>query len=290
MIKKIILASTFSLFATIMMAQSFNIGVRAGLNYSTFRGPLEKSINEDYGVSSGFHFGLNYAQNLSDLFSIRLEVLYVQNGAKQSFGGEGTESFYKIPIPSGEDVLEKGQLDYDLDISNAYISFPLTAHFNITDKIEVNAGAYVSMLIGPTATGLQEFESSQDSTNIRFVQSLEYNYNSDVAGEGQIIGRSPGIKVDGVIVYLPKFAGAYYQFNEKKANAINFLDYGLILGMSYNINRGFYVGIRADIGLADITNNDTDISRSELGENDTYVYRNDKDTHFGIQASFGFKF
>ena len=63
MSKKIILASTFSLITTIMMAQSFNIGVRAGLNYSTFKGPLEESINEDYGVSSGFHFGLNYAQN-----------------------------------------------------------------------------------------------------------------------------------------------------------------------------------------------------------------------------------
>ena len=46
---------------------------------------LEESINEDYGVSSGFHFGLNYAQNFSDVFSVRLEVLYVQNGAKKKF-------------------------------------------------------------------------------------------------------------------------------------------------------------------------------------------------------------
>lgn len=290
MIKKIILASTFTLFATIMMAQSFNIGVRAGLNYSTFRGPLEKSINEDYGVSSGFHFGLNYAQNISDIFSVRLEVLYIQNGSKQSFGGEGTESFYKIPIPNLEDVIEKGRLDYDLDISNAYISFPVTAHFTITDKIEVSAGAYVSMLVGPTATGLQTFVSTENDSLIQFKQSLEYNYNSDEAGEGQAIGTSPGIKVNGTIVYLPKFAGAYYQFNEKKGNAINFLDYGLIFGVSYNINRGFYIGLRADIGLSDITNNDTDVSRAELGENNTYIYRDDKDTHFGIQTSFGFKF
>ena len=290
MIKKIILASTFSLFATLVMAQSFNIGVRAGLNYSTFRGPVEESINEDYSMSGGFHFGLNYAQNFSDLFSVRLEVLYVQNGAKKSFGGEGTESFFKIPIPNGEDVIERGRLDYDLNISNAYISFPLTAHLNITDKIEVSAGAYVSMLVGPTATGLQTFISTENDSLIQFRQSLDFNYNSDVAGEGQAIGRSPGIKVNGVVVYLPKFAGAYYQFNEKKGDAMNFLDYGLILGVSYNINRGFYFGLRADIGLADITNNDTDISRSELGENSTYVYRDDKDTHFGIQTSFGFRF
>ena len=290
MIKKIILASTFSLFATIMMAQSFNIGVRAGLNYSTFKGPLEESINEDYAVSSGFHFGLNYTQNFSDVFSVRLEVLYVQNGAKKSFGGEGTESFYKIPIPSSEDIIERGRLDYDLDISNAYISFPVTAHLNITEKIEVSAGAYISMLVGPTATGLQTFISTENDSLIQFRQSLDFNYNSDVAGEGQAIGRSPGIKVNGVVVYLPKFAGAYYQFNEKKANAMNFLDYGLIVGVSYNINRGFYIGVRADIGLADITNNDTDISRAEYSENNSYIYRDDKDTHFGLQGSFGFRF
>ncbi len=290
MIKKLLLASTFTLVSAIVMAQSFNIGVRAGLNYGTFRGPLEESINEEYGVSGGFHFGLNYAQNLSDIFSIRLEVLYIQNGSKQSFGGEGTESFYKIPIPNGSDVVERGQLDFDLDISNAYISFPLTAHLDVTEKIELSAGAYVSMLVGPTATGLQKFESTQNPDQIIFRQSLDYKYNSDVAGEGQAIGRSPRIIVDGVIVALPKFAGAYYQFNEKRASAMNFLDYGLVIGASYNINRGFYFGLRADIGLADITNNDMDISRSELGENDTFIYKDDKDTHFGIQASFGFRF
>ena len=273
-----------------MMAQSFNIGVRAGLNYSTFRGPVEKSINEEFGTSSGFHFGLNYAQNITDIFSVRLEVLYIKNGSKQSFGGAGTESFYKIPISTGEDVIEKGRLDYNLDISNAYISFTITAHFNITDKIEVSAGGYVSMLIGPTATGLQTFVSTENDSLIQFRQSLDFNYNSDEAGEGQAIGTSPGIKVDGVVVYLPKFAGAYYQFNEKKGNAMNFFDYGLIFGVSYNINRGFYIGLRADIGLADITNNDTDISRSELEENNTYIYRDDKDKQFGIETSFGFRF
>lgn len=290
MIKKIILASTFTFLAAIAMAQSFNIGVRAGLNYGTFRGPLDESINEDYSISGGFHFGINYAQNFTDIFSVRLEVLYIQNGSKQSFGGEGTESFFKIPIPNGEDVLERGQLDYNLDVSNAYLSFPLTAHIDITEKIELSAGAYLSMLVGPTATGLQEFVSTNNPDQILFQQALDFRYNSDEAGEGQAIGRSPQIIVDGVIVALPKFAGAYYQFNEKRSSAMNFLDYGLVIGASYNINRGFYFGLRADIGLADITDNDMDISKSELGVNETYIYKDDKDTHFGIQGSFGFRF
>lgn len=276
--------------AVIAMAQSFNIGVRAGLNYGTFRGPVEESINEEFGSSAGFHFGLNYAQNFTDIFSVRLEVLYIQNGTKQSFGGEGTESFYKIPIASGEDVIERGRLDYNLDISNGYLSFPLTAHINVTEKIELNAGVYLSMLVGPTAAGRQVFVSTNNPEQILFAQSLDYNYNSDNAGEGQSIGRSPQILVNGVIVALPRFAGAYYQFNEKRANAINFLDYGLVVGASYNINRGFYFGLRADFGLADVTDNDIDISRTELGPNDTFIYRDDKDMHFGIQTSFGFRF
>lgn len=290
MIKKVILATTFTLLATIVMAQSYNIGIRAGLNYGKFSGPLEEVINEDYGVSSGFHFGINYAQNFTDLFSVRLEVLYIQNGSKQSFGGEGTESFYRIRVPNLPDVIERGQLDYKLDISNAYISFPLTAHINVSEKIELSAGAYVNILIGPTATGKLEFESTNNPDQIIFGQSLDFSYNSDQAGEAQTIGRSPQIIVDGVIVALPNLAGAYYQFNEKTTSAINDFGYGLVAGVSYNINRGFYVGLRADFGLSDITNNDIDISRSELGVNDTFILKDDKDTQFNIQASFGFKF
>lgn len=268
-------------------AQLFNIGVRAGLNYSQWKGPMESSINEDYGISSGFHFGLNYQQNFSDLFSMRLEILYVQNGSTKSFNGE---SFYVISVPNAEDVVEFGQMDYNLDISNAYISFPLTAHYQLSRKWEVMGGAYLSLLVQPTATGLLEFDSSTRPDEISFIQSMEFNYNSDEPGQGQFVGINPGILVDGIVVRLPSLAGAYYQYNEKRDNLINALDYGLVFGLSYNINRGFYIGLRAEYGLADITSDQVDISQVAVDENQNFIYRDDKDTHLGIQASFGFRF
>ena len=111
--------------------------------------------------------------------------------------------------------------------------------------------------------------------------------------ENEIIGEYIGEvkkREENMSNYCVDIGEGYVIDAEKKGNAMNFLDYGLIVGVSYNINRGFYIGVRADIGLADITNNDTDISRAELSENNTYIYRDDKDTHFGLQGSFGFRF
>lgn len=287
MINKILLAVIICLISMTTYAQSYNIGVRAGLNYSKWRGPLESSINEEYNTSSGFHFGLNYAQNFTDLFSMRLEVLYVQNGTKKHYDGE---SFYRIRVPNGADVTERGIAIYDLDISNAYLSFPLTAHFDINRKWEVFGGAYVSMLVGPRGSGLLDFTSIDNGDKITFFQSLDYDFDDDAAQEGNCIGTCPQIIVDGVIVTLPNFAGAYYQYNERRESLINFLDYGLIGGVSYNINRGFYISLRAEFGLSDITSDKVDISQSVTNEDGSFIYRDDKDTHFGIQTSFGFRF
>lgn len=278
-----------------LSAQDFNIGVRAGLNFNTWNGPVETNIQEDYGYSGGFHFGINYQQNFTDLFGLRLEVLYVQKGAKQTIGNNddlssGPSSFYVIPVTNGK-VYEEGEmLQYNLNISNAYVSFPVTAHLQLTDKWEILGGAYASMLVGPTATGLMRFRSKDNPDQILLEQAMDYRYNSDELGEGSFIGTSPVIIVDGVQVRLPRFAGAYFQHESKNGNAINFWDFGLVAGVNYNINRGFYLGLRADFGLADVTNNKMDFSRERFSSSNTLIYRDDRDTNFGIEASFGFKF
>ena len=64
-------------------AQTF--GVKAGLNYSTFLGPTV--ANENHGYSNGFHFGLSYSYDFTDLFSIRTELFYIQNGTTYDYSG-----------------------------------------------------------------------------------------------------------------------------------------------------------------------------------------------------------
>ena len=39
-----------------VFSQDYDIGIRAGLNFSKFLGPSETEIIEEYKIASGFHF------------------------------------------------------------------------------------------------------------------------------------------------------------------------------------------------------------------------------------------
>jgi len=277
--------------AQVSKAQTF--GVKAGLNYSTFRGPTESgsNVSEQYGYSNGFHFGLSYSYNVTDIFSIRTELFYIQNGARQSYEGDS----YYIIRQSDKTTYEEGILEfYDLNISNAYISIPIVANYRINSKWEVFGGAYFNMLIGPTGIGQLKFLSDERPDDIRFIQSLDFRYNSDAPSE--VSGRSVdqlqdiGILVDGEVVILPQFAGAYTRQGEKTGNLFNFLDYGLTFGGHYFLNKGFFVGLTVDYGIPDLTNNSVDISLKELNPDNSLIFKDDADRHLGIKASFGFRF
>ncbi len=288
-IYKYLFAVILALLFQTVNAQTF--GVKAGLNYSRFLGPTETGVDESFGFSNGFHFGLSYSYDFTDLFSIRTELFYIQNGSKYSFQGD---SYYIIRQPE-KTTFERGQLEfYDLNISNAYLSVPIVANYRISNRWEVFGGAYMNLSIGPTARGQMKFISNENPDEIRFIQSLDFRYANDNIDE--ITGRSAGqlteigILVDGEIVILPRFAGAYTQQGEKTATKINTLDYGLTAGAHYFLNKGFFVGLTIDYGLPDLTNNNADISLKELNSDDSFIFSDDKDTHLGIKASFGFRF
>lgn len=266
-------------------AQSF--GIRAGLNYTSFSGPLEEGVNEQFKVSNGFHFGINYAYNFADNFAIRGELLYTQVGATYSYDGD---SFYKIPIGNAF-VYEKGRSTIEMKISNAYISVPLSLQWQLSKKLELSAGVYASILIGPRGNGTIYFEKNKDS--LFFKQSLVHNYSKDEAGGIATSATGSSVYVDGKVVTLAKDAGAYYNYlsTEKVGDLYNMFDFGLTGGISYFINRGFYVGLRYDFGLIDITNNKVDVLRKTYDEvNNRFKFSDHFDRNIGFQASFGFRF
>lgn len=276
---------------TIQLGNSQTFGVRAGLNYSTFLGPTQEGVEETFGYSNGFHFGLSYSYDFTDLFSLRTELVYIQNGSKYDYKGDS----YYIFEHSGQKTFEKGTLEfYELNVSNAYISIPIVANYRINKKWEVFGGGYFNMLIGPTGRGQMKFLSNDRPDEIRFIRSMDFRYNSDDISE--ITGRSAGplteitIKVDEDIVTLTKFAGAYTLQGEKTGNQFNFLDFGLTAGAHYFLNKGFFVGLTVDYGFPDLTNNEVDFSLKELNPDNSFKFSDDKDSHFGIQASFGFRF
>ena len=288
MIKQYILLSVLFFVVSFVSAQSF--GIRAGLNYTKFSGPLEQGVNEKNSLSNGFHFGVNYAYKFADRLSIKGELLYTQIGTKYSYDGE---SFYKIPIGNAF-IYEKGNSAIQMKVSNAYISMPITLQFEVSKKIELNLGIYGSFLIGPRGNGSIVFNSYDHLEGIRFSQSLIHSYNSDAARES-ILSRTdgPSIFVDGEVVKLARSAGAYYDYqqSEKVGNLYKRYDFGLTGGLSYFINKGFYFGVRYDFGLIDITNNKVDHKRKTFDEvNNLFNFSDDFDRNVGIEASFGFKF
>ena len=282
-------------FLTVSLSAQHKVGVRAGLNYSKFNGALEE--HESYSIGSGFHFGINYTYELPSNVGFRGEILYVQRGTKQSF--DDPESFYIINpiIPSTmESFVEPGSKKIDMNLSLAYISIPLSVQYQINRRFELFAGMSMDFLIGPSGKGKVDFDSSTRPDDIRFIQSLDHQYNADLAGEYNTFLSQDNnivIRVDGDLVTIPKVVGAYYNFTTEQremGNRINSFNAHIIGGVNYYLNKGFYIGARYEYGLLDITNNAVDVSLGELDENDDFIFRDDSDKDFSIALSFGFKF
>jgi hypothetical protein len=169
----------------------------------------------------------------------------------------------------------------------------LFRQFQASKKFEFNVGVYGSYLIGPKGNGTIVFNSTEHPDSIYFQQSLIHNYNSDVAGGIASNTIGSGIFVDGIVVKLARDAGAYYNYlgTEKVGKLYKPYDYGLTGSVSYFINKGFYLGLRYDFGLVDITNNDVDVQRKTYDETTTKAkLSKDFDRNVGFQVSFGFSF
>jgi len=150
---------------------------------------IDTLAGESFGLSGGFHFGVNYSYHVTDLFSIVAEIGYTQNGSKRRYEGLS----YFIIREDERTTYEPGTATLDLDISNGYLMLPVLANFKLTDKFEVFGGAYFNLLVSPTAGGTFDFTSSnpqeEDQDEIFFVQQLDYNYGSDEALAASINNR-----------------------------------------------------------------------------------------------------
>ncbi len=271
-------------------AQDYNVGIRAGQNYSKIRGPLEDG--ETIGFSTGIHFAISFQYNIESNFGIKTELLYIQNGYKKEFNGD---SYFMIRKRSGAVTFEPGIMEKTLDVSMAYIQLPVTAQLRLSRKWEIFGGGYMGILISPTGRGNLRFESIEHPDDIFFRQSLDYQYYSDreggVAGFGfGGGGRSAVILVDGLDEEVPRLVGAYYQYLDKNGSLFNALDFGLTGGINYYLNRGFFFGAKLDYGMRDITNNLMDRSLAELNPDNSLKMRSDFDRNFTLNFSFGFRF
>lgn len=286
-IKKILIVISILFWAGFLVGQGYYIGIRAGTNYTKFNGPSEMGAREEFKTANGIHFGLGLGYKLNDLMSIKTEIMYTQNGSKYEFEGD---SYYPFLLSDGVFIVYDS-LDLKMDISNAYLHVPLTFNIQTLGKYEFYGGAYVNFMISPIGTGILKFGGrSKDSENHQFEQGQDHRYFSDRAGESAPFAGQIFIIVDERDVNIPSLVGGYYNFSNKVANTYHTIDFGLVGGFNYYLNRGLYLGLRVEYGLRDVTNNRMDVSRTTLNLDESYVFREDNDRHIGLNLSLGFKF
>jgi hypothetical protein len=294
------------LFFTLAFSLSAQLryGFKTGLNFAQMDGPSEMSAAgaslESWDNVTGFHIGATFGYSFTDNYGLRAEFLFSKRGAKYTFDGE---SYRVFRYPNGQ-TLSTGNSKYLVNINNSYIDIPVLGVARWGD-FELSAGGYVGFLVGSVGDGslrysgktvpLQNTIRNEETNADELVFNLSYNYRKDGFGEGdnaqEIIAR-----VDARNVELPATLGAYFDYPEDKGKLYNLLDFGVVGGVSYFLSNSLYIGARLQYGLADITNNKADLSEANINHangvvtNESYIYRDDKDKNFVIQASVGFSF
>jgi len=292
-LKKLILLVIFLSLNVVVFAQH-RVGVRAGTQYSKFRGPLEDT--EQFGFASGIHFGINYTYQIIDDLGIRAEILYSQRGSKQTIDNDNVYSIVRpLGAGSGTEILSFGEVDYDMKYANSYFSIPITAHYELSSKWEVYGGVSLDFLIGANGNGKFNFTNTERPEEIFYNLSYNHRYGSDIAGGFTNIGTNTAtvsILLDGESTLIPKVVGAYYHFpaGTEVENRFKSVDASLVGGLNYFINPGFYLGARIEYGLLDLTNNRMDVSLIRLDEDNRFILRDDVDKNISIGLSFGFRF
>lgn len=280
-------------------------GFKTGLNFARMIGEEETNISgdklESWNNVTGFHIGMTFAYKFSDNFGLRGELLYSKRGAKYTFEGQS----YRIFKHSTGSILTLGSARYLINVNNSYFDLPVMAYARWGD-FEISGGAYAGLLIqsigegslrytGRTALG-NDVYINPNSADKELNFNLNYNYRKDDPGAGssKTDDEQPIlVRVDAFNSETPKTLGAYYDYPAGSERLYNALDYGLLGGISYYISSALYIHVRAQYGLADITNNKADLSRATAPASidpKDLNFREDKDRNFMIQASVGFSF
>lgn len=291
--KKYLLVFIIGLLGSNLAGQNLKIGVRAGLNYFKTLGELEPQ--EKQSLSSGFHFGINGTYYFNDVFGVRTEILYTQKGSLLENEGELYSLF---DLPTGERVFELGQGKYSLRRTFNTFSVPLQVAVKPIKKIELFAGVNFDFIAGSIGQGNFEFDNMNNDEPIFFIQTLNFNYNTDAFSDTNINSRgfltvNYDVNGDGILdeLVFANSIGAYRYFDEEiDSNLIKSFDLGVNAGLSYYINPGLYVRGTFNYGLRDITRGKYDYSLEEINDDGSYIFRDDTDRKIGFQVSLGFQF
>lgn len=278
--------------AAVSLSAQLRYGFKTGLNFARMDGPSEMNSAgadlETWKSVTGFHIGLSLSYPFTDYLGVRGELLYTKKGAKYTFDGES----FRIFRYDGGLTNSTGSSRYLINVNNAYLDLPVLVYGRWKD-LELSAGGYAGLMVQSVGDGSLSYRGGKTIPLQNSISDLEfnldYNYRKDDPGLGEG-GETVVAKVDAQTLELPKTLGAYYDYPDDKGRLYNSLDYGLIVGVSYYLSRSLFASVRMQYGLADITNNNADLSKARTGADNSLLLRDDKDRNVVIQASVGFSF
>ena len=274
--------------ATWLPAQKLSGGFKSGLNFSTFRGPSEMNAEgealEQFKTNTGFHIGAAFRLSFSDYFGLRAELLYSQKGVDYTYEGQSYWTFVNTSTPQ----YTVGNRVTIISINNSYIDLPLMAYVRL-GRLELSGGINASVLLGSIGTGdLTYSGTTQGGVSLDpFTLALDFNYFRD-RYQGYNTYENHVFPVGNSQLEVPKNIGAYYEGADNGEDLFKRTDFGLNAGISFYLNKGLYLGFRANFGLTDVTNTQQDISRFRLDANNGYIFRDDVDKNLSFQTSIGF--
>lgn len=274
--------STLLIFCFSMTAfAQTSFGFRTGLNFNTFLGELEE--NEAFGTNTGFHIGLAFNQQFTDIWGVRAELVYSQKGVSNTY--DGTSSVI-LRDRIDRAIMHSGMSDINLSVTNTYVDLPLSGYGRVANWLEVSLGVVPGFLVASRGRGELALDAS--SLNEGLTLTLDHNYYRDKASEvpesaEELITVKE--RATAKELTIPSTLGAYTFQEEDNGSLYNVFNLDAVFGLSVFVNKGLYIGGRVQYGLLDVTNNDADFSFGDIT-----TTRADKDVNLVFQGSVGFNF
>lgn len=274
----------------IQAQENFGYGFKTGVNMSSFKTD-ELRAGEEYDNVSGFHIGALLGYKFTDLMGMRMELLYSIKGGRVRYNGD---SVYELTSESGTVFKATGTRNATTKIVNSYFDVPLTFYYKPISWLELSGGAQAGILLASAGAGQVKFKgmttaNGQDFDINEFLVLSDFNYLKDKYDAATLAGEV--IEVAGENVTIPQNAGAYYEMNEDYGTLFNRLDFSLVAGASFYLNKGLFAGVRLNYGLSDITNDEADRVLDLNADGNIEAFKQEHvDTNYAIQASVGFVF
>ncbi|MBK6621116.1 MAG: PorT family protein [Saprospirales bacterium] len=277
-------------------AQGLAYGFKAGLNFSTLEGDLEKDDKgasvEEFNRVGSFHVGFGFSYGFTERIGARAELMYSQKGAR--FRYEGT-SYEILTSKTGDLIYSNGTRNTINNVLNSYIDLPVLFYARPLSWLEISFGPSVGLLVSSTGSGSTAFSGKtfliggtpSEKTVPEHSFTLETNYLSDETGEADVSTTTP-LTIGSQTVDIPANIGAYYDIPRGDGSFFNALDLGLNAGLSLYLSPTLYIGGRLNYGLSDVTNNNYEFSQVKLDAQNARIPRADMDRNVSIQASVGF--